>query len=683
MKISFVEIAGFRGFKDRVRFDLPGGFVVLTGRNGVGKSTVLDALDFVLTGSINKFSVKAAKGGGLDEHIWWVGDGAADSYYVTVGFVDAHGKELSITRSREGGLVTPLNDVAGQLCEWEAQNDAWPQTLVQTSLIRDETIASLSLDLPEQARFSAVRAAIGGLAGPDYTERASALMRAATAVKADHDLRVSELQGELGRALSTLTEMRSVADGQSDVAAAERILATYAGDLITTSPGSRAEALRRRVAERKRQNAELEQLATRTEALEAERARSQSEEARSSAKAAAAALAAAQQAKALAGETLAHSESLMAAEREYDAFASHLVALVEHGQAVGLQDGHCPLCDAARNAEQFTGALQATQARLSIRSERAIRAAAQLQLAQAEAVRTEAAVVVAERSLAELTAQRELLAQRFEELKSAAQVLHLGVDQVAPVQLRSALFQRREETARLEEALFTLEASSTHDRITGLEGRVQQLRMQVDEQASKVSAAERGVETARQIEAAVKAVANQVLTEHFDTVMPLLKELYRRIRPHPDWREIEIDFGGRVRASLNFSVGDGRNPQFLFSSGQRRAAGIAFLLAIHLSRPWCRLRSLLLDDPVQHTDDYRALNLVEILSAVRRTGRQIVVAVEDPALADVLCRRLRSTTSEAGRRFDLVIGNNGAACIERITDVAMFPTGVLKTAEAS
>jgi len=192
------------------------------------------------------------------------------------------------------------------------------------------------------------------------------------------------------------------------------------------------------------------------------------------------------------------------------------------------------------------------------------------------------------------------------------------------------------------------------------------------------------IEVARQIDNGAKGVANQVLEEQFDTVMPLLKELYQRLRPHTNWREIETDFGGRVRASLNFTVGDGRNPQFLFSSGQRRAAGIAFLLAIHLSRPWCRLRSLMLDDPVQHIDDYRALNLVEVLSAVRRTGRQVIVAVEDPALADVLCRRLRSTAIEGGRRFDLsTAANNGSSAIERQTDVFPLPRGIFKTAEAS
>jgi chromosome segregation protein len=167
------------------------------------------------------------------------------------------------------------------------------------------------------------------------------------------------------------------------------------------------------------------------------------------------------------------------------------------------------------------------------------------------------------------------------------------------------------------------------------------------------------------------------------TDMPLLKELYRRLRPHAAWTEIDSDFGGKVRASLNFTVGDGHNIQFLFSSGQRRAAGLAFLLAIHLSRRWCSWESLLLDDPVQHIDDYRALNLVEVLAAIRRSGRQVIVAVEDPALADLLCRRLRSTIVEFGRRFDLQTSKNGSAEIASARDISPMPRAVLRPAQAS
>jgi hypothetical protein len=57
--------------------------------------------------------------------------------------------------------------------------------------------------------------------------------------------------------------------------------------------------------------------------------------------------------------------------------------------------------------------------------------------------------------------------------------------------------------------------------------------------------------------------------------------------------------------------------------------------------------------PAEDRYDYRALNLVEVLAAIRRSGRQVIIAVEDAALADLLCRRLRSSVGEIGRRFEL------------------------------
>jgi chromosome segregation protein len=177
-------------------------------------------------------------------------------------------------------------------------------------------------------------------------------------------------------------------------------------------------------------------------------------------------------------------------------------------------------------------------------------------------------------------------------------------------------------------------------------------------------------------------VANEVLTEQIYTVMPLPKELYRRLRPHPDWNEIESDLGGRIRGSLNFA-GEGRNPQFLFSTGQRRAAELSFLVAVHLSRPWCAWESLLLDDPVQHIDDYRGVNLAEGLTAVRRTGEQGIEAVEDPALADLLCRQLRSGGDPICRRFDLRTATTGGAVITEVHEIYQMPLNVLSTALVS
>ena len=257
----------------------------------------------------------------------------------------------------------------------------------------------------------------------------------------------------------------------------------------------------------------------------------------------------------------------------------------------------------------------------------------------------------------------------------------MPIDDARIADERAAVEQQR--IVSLERAVLILGASTAVERVSSFEQQINRLREQIEGTIGTISDLENAVESARQIDSAAKSLSNEILKEQFETVLPLLKELYQRLRPHTDWTDINIDFGGRVRGSLNFSVGDGRNPQFLFSSGERRAAGLAFLLAVHLSRPWCRWQSLLLDDPVQHVDDYRALNLVEVLAAIRRSHRQIVVAVEDAALADLLCRRLRSSQTEPGRRYDLAHANDGSAKVDAVLDVLPLTENALPLALAS
>jgi chromosome segregation protein len=679
VRLASVEFCGFRGFKHRARFDFPSGFAVLTGRNGVGKSTVLDAVDFALTGTINKFAVTGAKGGGLDEHIWWVGDNSSEKQYVTVTFVDEHEQTLEITRSRDRGLQTPLDQIAKRLCDGETVIQGWPETLMRTTLIRDETVAALSLDLPEQARFAAVRSAIGGLGGPDYSHRTALLMQAASVAKKEQEQRVVNAQAELGRALSALTEARSIAEKQTDVAEASKLISAIVPNFQGTAV-ERAEAIRKIIATTKQALQALTIALTRAVELDSERRYLDSEVAKAEAQGALDELNTVKEARSLADSVMKGAAELEASERQSDAFVSHFVALLEHGTAIGLQENHCPLCDSIRSQEDFNAAIEAARKRLSDRGDRIVRLASALSEAKAAWQRAEDAVRRAEQRVAAIEARESSYAQGLQIIADTFSRWNFGAAPTDLVGARELMLEREEEALRIEHANYLLDVSSAHDRVSSLQARVEQLRMQVDEETEKLATANRAMEAARQIEAAAKAVANEISAEQFDTVLPLLKELYRRLRPHTTWREIETDFGGRVRASLNFTVGDGRNPQFLFSSGQRRAAGIAFLLAIHLSRPWCRLRSLLLDDPVQHVDDYRALNLVELLSAVRRTGRQVVIAVEDPALADLLCRRLRSTPLGAGRRFDLCTSTDGSAAIESEIDILPLPRATLRLA---
>jgi DNA repair exonuclease SbcCD ATPase subunit len=679
MKLRFVEMTGFRGFRDRIRFEFPNGFAVLTGRNGAGKSTVLDAIDYALTGTINKFQFKGHKGAGVQEHIWWVGSGQPEAHSVSVGFADEQGEPFVVTRTREEGADVETPEIIRHLCSNGAAARVSVENLLQTTLIRDEFIAGLSLDLPEQARFTLVRDAIGKLVGPDYSGRAAAIVSAANAARQKQDGRVKDLQNELGRLLGELTEARSAADRSSDVGEALRYIESQSINLPEDLT-ERSAVLRDLVARRRASMGEIERARSLSQQLLPEFGFFNSPTAEAELESARSAWEAATREKTVADEKFRLAVAAEQAERESDEFAAHISELLEHGSAVGLQDGHCPLCDAVRTSQEFLQAISQARARLATRGEKlaaTTRGVADTKRALEAAHLAETAAEGLLNQLAERRAEFERRRARIVETYGRLQFSASPDD---PISAERALFAEQDNLVKLERALAVLETSTAIDRVKILESRIAALRQQIDEEALRLSSAAHAAEAARQIENATKTVANQILTEQFDTVMPLLKELYKRLRPHTDWTEIDSDFGGKVRGSLNLVVGEGHNPQFLFSSGQRRAAGLAFLLAVHLSRPWCRWDSLLLDDPVQHIDDYRAINLVEVLAAIRRGNRQVIVAVEDSALADLLCRRLRSTTSELGRVFEVRTSKSGAAEIGTARDVYPMPQLVLRSA---
>jgi len=55
MKIVDIHIEKMRGIKD-ISLELNGKSTVVVGPNGVGKSTVADAIDFLFTGKINRLT---------------------------------------------------------------------------------------------------------------------------------------------------------------------------------------------------------------------------------------------------------------------------------------------------------------------------------------------------------------------------------------------------------------------------------------------------------------------------------------------------------------------------------------------------------------------------------------------------------------------------------------------------
>ena len=187
-------------------------------------------------------------------------------------------------------------------------------------------------------------------------------------------------------------------------------------------------------------------------------------------------------------------------------------------------------------------------------------------------------------------------------------------------------------------------------------------KSRVEKAQERFGKARKAEASAAALHDAARRAAAETLDRRLERVLPLMAELYRRLRPHPVWSDLEYSIRGDVRRFLKLQVGDGLNPQFMFSSGQRRATGLAHGLS-NLSLAWSRWATILLDDPVQHIDDFRSVHLAEVLSQLVAEGRQIVCAVEDPALADMMGRRLPIGKTGSGKRITLGANDEGELSI--------------------
>ena len=677
MRLDFMEVCGFRGFRDLVRINFGRGFTVITGRNGVGKSTLCDAVEFAITGSIDKYAVEKAAKESLSDYLWWRGEGVPKAHYVTASFIDDNGKSFTITRTRESGSDRTPDEIQAALCHGLAPNDALKQ-LTRTSIIRDEWIAALSLDLTETERFDLVRSALGASEGTETSSRAKEVVTAAEAAYSKDEAAYESVRLRLADRLTQQSETQAALSRSGDVSGALQLI----GAAVPDAP---AELAARLVAGRNAFANGRARLGRMGEALQLGRDVAMAQaiynapEAVANREAASAAHEAAQREHEAAQKVISEAEQRLSKEEEIDAMAASLSLLVEHGERLGLHDDHCPLCSAHRTSDEFAAGLATARRRITslasgVQAARDALASAKENEQQAS-LTLQAATAAVQVHADELRRLRDREAAHVDFYNQWDLNYRFIQD---PDGLEKVVSSERDRLIDLERALIVLEASQAVSRMSSIESHISELRAEIEKLAQAVSQSQNALTAAREIERSVKRVSAEIIDERLAQISPLLNELYQRLRPHADWRTIDYSIRGDIRRFLSLKVGDGLNPQFVFSSGQRRAAGLAFLLSVHLARAWTPLKSLLLDDPVQHIDDFRALHLVEVLAALRLDGCQIICAVEDPALADLLCRRLVSTSTEGGRRLDIDLGPLGATSVIIDREINPMPVGVLR-----
>jgi chromosome segregation protein len=661
VKLAHVELCGFRGYRKHIRIDFADGFTIIDGRNGVGKSTIFDAIEFALTGDIAKYEDATADRESVADYIWWNGEGVRpETSYVEVAFAD--GDHTFPIRRAQFGKVNDadVDAIVQRLCDRASSPEQPLKQLVASSIIRDEHIAKLSLDLKEAERYQRLRDAIGATDADAWILRAQHLRDKLRNRVQDSQDDVERAEAALAAATRRIDELRrGLAEEQSLSEAAARLNASMGTALAMDQLGSPARVY---LSNEEAQLEKLESLHSAFDRSSAARARIADNVAKL--EAAQAELESSKEALTAAKGDLQSTEVIEGigeADRARD-----LALLAELGQRLGLHGTACPLCQQQIDEAEYGDALRRTLAYAN-----ALSAEAVLQADRKRRIdRAEQQVEALNDNVQGLILI--LAGLRKEEREYADRAISLGFAVDVPLEeIRQSCDSRRANlnvTRNDIRIVETLKLNTELQRALGVEASASASYAKAQE---KLGLARRSEGHAQAIHDAARRATGETLGRRLDRVLPLMAELYQRMRPHPTWTDLEYKIRGDVRRFLRLQVGGDLNPQFMFSSGQRRATGLAFLLAVNLALAWSKWQSVLLDDPVQHIDDFRSIQLAEVLAQLVSDGRQIICAVEDPALAELLCRRLPADGPALGRRITL--GNDDDGALTKLYDQPIAP----------
>ena len=674
MRIDSLKISGFRGVRDSIDIPIGSGFTVISGPNGSGKSTVCDAIEYLLTRRIARFSEEQVESGERPEnYIWWRGQGHPAARLIEAEFIDESGASIKISADPTG--------IKGMDEHLFFDADVAPKDPIRrlclTSIFRDELITTVSTDLTETSRAEFVSQGIGSV-GLEQVEKRATDMKAALDRLIEPDRRAYESArtriNDLTAAISELRATAAPAEGHSFDAAtrklAEIIKENDVGDLATLMNQahtalidaqrrlSRLERLQMDFSNAERQIAEMAFVQQQRDQLGAELEGLKSE-------------------LEISAQRRNELDAQTELERKKTPNLASLAQICEHGERLGLQDGKCPLCGSTVSPSDFATHLK------QIREEIDSHSSALRDLARQEGDwadkdtdlknQYENARAKDSRMLSDLEAIRRSNARLNGEAIELGTPLEAG-------SIAASIQEARDKTSDLDSALRVLEGFSALNKITDLEKERLAVQRNSDEISERILGLEAAMRSAETASAEARKLSTELLEDRLAQLEPLLVELYVRFKPHVDYAEVKYKMRGQIRRFLRLEIGEDINPRFLFSSGQRRALGLAFLLAVYLSRPWCKLRTLILDDPVQHIDDYRALHFVEVLSAIRQLGHQVICTVEDPALADLLCRRLRCSEPGEGIRVNLCYGPGAGVEIQSLRELIPLPENILLSA---
>ncbi len=677
MRLVALELAGFRGFAEMRRFDLDATAIILVGPNGQGKTSLFDAVLWVLTGHLARLGENA------QAVSLYSSSGEAR---VSVDMRDEDNEVLKVTRSSDGTNQRLLVEHHGEILRDEIARTrllevVWPEALVTPDGL---TALSTAITRSVYLQQDLVREFIEADTDQDRFKAVGELVGAG---------RVTELQTEIERARNAWS--RATNSRQREAEEARVRLQRLETQLISLSSGTEA------LAEigvgwaswwnqAQRIGVGMPQIpdAGSSEALTA-----MDETIRQ-----------------LEGLRRTHERRLRLAEEllvdiqaRQDQVPQDVSPLQENLSMASrdVADAETALTEAAqRAAEERRLLLQLRDAREEIRglAQLALRHLGDTcpvcgqtydrdstrehleELIGADTVDADStlsgrsvgdfAAGVEEKRQARSRAERELRAAEESSREHSAWMaerdrrLHeLGLGAVPEPGTAQSLTERQSELAARLQALDQLRESgealvlslarlSEQARRAEVEFQVMDARRETADLAQLVVNREETGQLASRILDSLREATYDVVQEEIDRIGPLLQRIYASVDPHPAFRAVRfLTRVSRGQGHLSAMVDDPlaqvslESPSSVLSSSQMNALAVAVFLSFNLGMPTVPLDVALLDDPLQSLDDVNLLGLIDLLRRTR-AQRQLIVSTHDSRFGKLLERKLRPVSEQ-------------------------------------
>ena len=661
-RLKSLTVEAFRGVSDAATFDLDASTVIFTGPNGSGKTSVFDAFQWVMLGSIKRLEELRARKN--VEHVvssYRPGERANVALEVVVDGRDVtiqrKGNYSESTLEIAGGATTSL--FGDEAEEWLGSSliphdpKALAMALTTCGLLQQDVMRSV-LEAKASDRYAHISAVLGlgDLEGFERAIQDSAKEAAGTGKLAEQGLLDAGRLVETASVRLETLKQRATQRASVEVArgtlrgALEEIPKSVRVEVPDVVVAAQALGLARHSRQLSHRVGELLETARdlRKQKTDLDTAHSL--------------------------DRLEHldrtiketSITLQTAEAEQQQSAAMLSAAEKASQemarlaaaSIPLLTNECPVCGQSIDPQRVERHLRELETDTSTLVE--LRRSVETSAEKVTTARERKQALQDEYALARTNVERAEGLRQIEQ-SLVAEVTALTNDASSPITLNGLSYDDIElwspETVgyldRLASALETYSDVVTESQATGEIARAESelASAQAVLQDRRVSFQQVTLRVSRlkQLSDAATKARVDVTTARFAAIEPLVTDIYSRLDPHPAFKIIGFKHDLYYRKGTSTPVvsdivaGVEADPLIVFSASQANIAALSYFLAMSLGARERALPFVLLDDPLQSMDDVNVLGFADLCRFLR-ADRQLVLSTHDRRFANLLRRKL-------------------------------------------